>query len=162
LRTSRSLTRKTSRRRNSKLSKSSISSARIHRSLPRRMKLTSTVWTSSSDVDSCDSHKQDIMTKPINFEDEIDVLFGLPLPEFTPARNALATRLKQAGRNDDATRAKTLMKPSVSAWAVNQLYWKHRDAFDRLMESGQRLRKAQAAQLAGKSADMPSATAARQ
>src|SRR5262245_17737579 len=41
------------------------------------------------------------------------------------------------------------MKPPVSAWAVNQLYWRHRDTFDRMLTAGARLRQAQASQLAG-------------
>ena len=36
----------------------------------------------------------------------------------------------------------------MTAWTVNQLYWKQRDAFNRLIETGERFRKAQAAQLA--------------
>jgi len=72
--------------------------------------------------------------------DEVDELFKLPLAEFTGARNALAARLKQSGRANDANLVKTLAKPSVSAWTVNQLYWNHRDAFDRLLAAGQRLR----------------------
>jgi hypothetical protein len=72
--------------------------------------------------------------------DEVDELFQLPLAEFIGARNALATRLKQSGRANDASLVKTLAKPSVSAWTVNQLYWNHREAFDRLLAAGQRLR----------------------
>ena len=72
--------------------------------------------------------------------DDVDELFKLPLAEFTGARNALAARLKQSGRANDASLVKTLAKPSVSAWTVNQLYWNHRDAFDRLLAAGQRLR----------------------
>jgi hypothetical protein len=83
--------------------------------------------------------------------DDLDELFKLPLAEFTAARNALATRLKQSGRADDANLVKTLAKPSVSAWTVNQLYWNHRDAFDRLLAAGQRFHKAQTT---GKVADM--------
>jgi hypothetical protein len=78
-----------------------------------------------------------------NVEDEIDGLFRLPLADFTSARNALASRLKKEGRPNEADRIKLLSKPSVSAWAVNQLYWEHRDAFDRLIASGKRLRPAQ-------------------
>ena len=89
-----------------------------------------------------------------NAQDEIDALFYLPLTEFTAARNALATRLKKAGRTEDAERVKALAKPSIPAWAVNQLYRTHRIAFDRLLESGERFRKAQTAQLSGKSADI--------
>jgi hypothetical protein len=87
-------------------------------------------------------------------EAELDALFQLPPSEFTAARNALATRLKKAGRTDDADQVKGLGKPSVTAWAVNQLYWRHRDAFDRLIETGERFRKAQTSQLSGKAADL--------
>ena len=55
--------------------------------------------------------------------DEVDELYQLPLAEFTGARNALAARLKQSGRANDASLVKALQKPPVSAWAVNQLYW---------------------------------------
>ena len=87
-------------------------------------------------------------------DDDVDELFKAPLAEFTGVRNALAARLKKEGRVEDADRIKTLSKPSVSAWAVNQLYWNQRDAFDRLLEAGERLRYAQASQLAGKTADI--------
>jgi hypothetical protein len=83
-------------------------------------------------------------------EDDIDALFRLPLAEFTGERNTLAGRLKKEGRRNDADRVKLLAKPSVSAWAVNQLYWEHREAFDELMASGKRLRPAQKLRLAGK------------
>jgi len=76
-------------------------------------------------------------------QDDVDHLFKLPLAEFTVARNELATRLKKEGRADDANLVKTLAKPSVTAWAVNQLYWKHRAAFDRLLSTSQRFRDAQ-------------------
>jgi hypothetical protein len=85
---------------------------------------------------------------------EIDALFQLPLNEFTAARNALAAKLKKAGRADDAARVKGLAKPPVSAWAVNQLYWKHRDRFERLLSAGDRLRSAQASQLRGKGGEL--------
>ena len=83
------------------------------------------------------------------FEDELDELFMLPLAEFTAARNSLAKQLKQAGRGNDADFVKTLAKPSISAWAVNQLYLKHRDAFDRLLATGERFRQAQTSRTAG-------------
>jgi hypothetical protein len=85
---------------------------------------------------------------------EIDSLFQLPATEFTAARNALITRLKKAGRGEDAERVKSLGRPPMTAWTVNQLYWKHRDDFDRLIATGERFRIAQASQLAGKSADV--------
>jgi hypothetical protein len=55
-------------------------------------------------------------------DDDVDELFKVPLAEFTGNRNALAARLKKESRAEDAERVKALSKPSVSAWAVNQLY----------------------------------------
>jgi hypothetical protein len=86
--------------------------------------------------------------------DEVDKLFQIPLAEFTSARNALAAKLKKEGDGEGAERVKTLGKPSISAWVANQLYWEHRKAFDRLLSAGDQFRKAQIAQLAGKSADL--------
>ena len=85
---------------------------------------------------------------------DIDSLFKLPLEEFTAARNTLAASLKSSGSADEAAEVKALAKPPLSAWAVNQLYWHHRKPFDQLMAAGDRLRKAQASQLAGKSAEL--------
>src|SRR5947207_5470578 len=79
------------------------------------------------------------------FEEDVDALFTLPLSEFIGARNALAVRLKKAGHGDQANQVKALAKPSISAWAVNQLYWQHRQACDQLTSTGQRFRKAQTA-----------------
>lgn len=94
-------------------------------------------------------------------EDDIDALFRLPLAEFTGERNELAARLKKEGRRDDADRVKLLAKPSVSAWAVNQLYWEHREEFDKLMSSGKRLRPAHKLRLAGKAQGMRDSLDAR-
>jgi hypothetical protein len=85
---------------------------------------------------------------------DVDGLFQLPLDEFTAARNSLVAQLRKSGRGADADRIKGLAKPSVSAWAVNQLYWKHRKPFDHLLAAGEAFRKAQAAQLAGKKGDL--------
>lgn len=92
---------------------------------------------------------------------DIDGLFQLPLDEFTAARNALAARLKKAGRAEEAEQVKALLKPQISAWAVNQLFWKHRKGLDRLIAAGERFRNAQAAQLAGKAADLRAPLEAR-
>jgi hypothetical protein len=81
---------------------------------------------------------------------DLDALFQLPLGEFTSARNALASRLQKAGRRDDAEQVRKLAKPPISAWVVNQLFWKERASFDRLLTSGAKLRQAQASGLAGK------------
>jgi hypothetical protein len=80
---------------------------------------------------------------------DLDALFKLPLGEFTSARNALATQLKKDGRQTEASEAKALPKPSASAWVVNQLYWRHRESFNRLIEAGERLRLTHAGSLSG-------------
>jgi hypothetical protein len=80
-------------------------------------------------------------------EDRIDELYQLPLDQFTPARNALAKELKQSA-------LKELEKPSVAAWAVNQLFWKERAAYDRLVKAAERLRGEHRKLLSGKASDI--------
>jgi len=91
-------------------------------------------------------------------DDDIDALFKLPLTEFVGARKALAARLKQNGLVSEAEGVKALAKPSISAWTVNQLYRRHREAFDELIATGQRFRKAQ---VTGKMVNMREALDAR-
>jgi hypothetical protein len=91
-------------------------------------------------------------------DDDIDALFKLPLTEFVGARKALAARLKQKGFVSESEGVKALAKSSISAWTVNQLYWRHREAFDELIATGQRFRKAQ---VTGKMVNMREALDAR-
>ena len=85
---------------------------------------------------------------------DTDALFLLPPAEFTAARNVLAAKLKKSGHAEEAERVKAMPKPSLPAWVVNQLYWRHTKEFDTLIAAGDRFRDAQSAQLAGKSVDM--------
>ena len=89
-------------------------------------------------------------------ESHIDELYRAPLEHFTTARNALAKTLSGA----DAGRVKKLPKPTVGPWAANQLYWKARGTYDRLLKSGERLRNAQLGALEGRAADLRPATEA--
>jgi hypothetical protein len=82
-------------------------------------------------------------------DEDIDRLYQLPLDQFTTARNALA---KQAGA--DGAQIRDLEKPSVAAWAVNQLYWHRRPAYDALMQAAEALRAAHKAVLGGRAADL--------
>jgi hypothetical protein len=86
-------------------------------------------------------------------ESTIDDLYQVPLDEFTTARNALAKTLTGA----DAQRVKKLAKPTVVPWAVNQVYWKSRGTYDRLVKS-ERLREAQIGALEGRRSDVRAAT----
>jgi len=113
-------------------------------------------------VKKTDSNVVDIgSVSRAKLNDEVDELFKLPLAEFTDARNALAKKLKQSGRANDANLVKTLTKPSVSAWTVNQIYWQHPEEFNTLLATGQRVRKAQVSGSASKLADMRAALDAR-
>jgi len=83
-------------------------------------------------------------------DDRIDALFRIPLDEFTAARNELA---RQTG---DAA-IKRLEKPSLAAWAVNQLYWRQRKLYDDVIKTSGQVRTAYKQMLAGKSADVKAA-----
>ena len=79
----------------------------------------------------------------------IEALYRLPLADFVPARNALAAELKKAKQaGSDTVRA--LAKPGVPAWVVNQLWYRHRDEFDALLDAGERLRSEQQRGLQGR------------
>jgi hypothetical protein len=94
-------------------------------------------------------------------EDDVDALYRLPLAEFTAARNTLAGQLKKSVRGNEAEFVKTLAKPPISAWAVNQLYWRHHEAFERLIATGERFRQAQTSRHASKVTEMREALDSR-
>lgn len=87
----------------------------------------------------------------------IDRLYQLPLGEFVAARNALA---KESG--PDAAAIRALQKPSVPAWAINQLYWRRRDVHDDLIARAQDLRATHDATLRGTRADLRGASRAHE
>ena len=87
-----------------------------------------------------------------SIESEVDRLYQLPLEDFTAARNALA---KEAGA--DRNEIRSLQKPPVAAWAVNQLYWKRRAVYDALIDAATTLRTAHKAVLSGKRTDLRAA-----
>jgi hypothetical protein len=95
------------------------------------------------------------MSRLPDYDDEIAELYKLPLGEFTAARNALAKKLGPAGGD-----VRTLEKPSVAAWTVNQLYWQRRPAYDALIRAAQAMRAAHTHMLSGRNADVPKADAA--
>ncbi len=77
-------------------------------------------------------------------------LYGGPLDEFTPRRNAKAKELKAAGQADLARQLSGLKKPSLPLWAVNQLAVRDRSRLDRLRDAAQAVAKVQAAATAGR------------
>jgi hypothetical protein len=84
--------------------------------------------------------------------EEADRLFELPLDEFTAARNELARRLKRDGDAEAAEQVGALAKPSVAAWAVNQLARREPEAVRSLLNLASRLRNAQERSLKGERA----------
>lgn len=73
-------------------------------------------------------------------ESAIDALYRGPRERFVTERNGLAKRLRAEGRSERAAWVKGLTKPSVSAWAVAQLWWTRRDEVIALQQAGARLR----------------------
>ena len=66
-------------------------------------------------------------------------LYSVPPDEFVAARNALAKRLREEGKQKDAARVRKLTKPSVPAWAVNRAAGEAPRAARALLDSGERL-----------------------
>ena len=87
--------------------------------------------------------------------DDIAALYRLPPGEFTAARNALAKQMGAAGAE-----VRALEKPQAAAWAVNQLYWQRRAAYDALIKAAGVMRQAHAQMLSGRKADVPQAEVA--
>jgi hypothetical protein len=70
-----------------------------------------------------------------------DELYGMAPGDFTPARDARAKELKGS---DLSTQVKTLKKPSVAAWVVNQLVRHETEQVEQVLAMGEALRAAQA------------------
>lgn len=77
-------------------------------------------------------------------------LYGLPLEDFVPARGALAKALRKQGQRTRADEIASLRKPSIAAWAVNQLVRTQKREVGELFAAGDALRSAQSQLLAGK------------
>jgi outer membrane biosynthesis protein TonB len=75
-------------------------------------------------------------------DDELRRLYTLPLGEFTAERNALAKRLQKSGDQEAADEVKSLAKPSVSAWVVNQLFTREEERMRGLLTAGEHARSA--------------------
>jgi len=79
-----------------------------------------------------------------------DDLYGLALDRFIPERAALARALRADKQREEAAAVAALRKPSVAAWAVNQLVRSQGVAVKDLFDAGDALRGAQADLLAGR------------
>lgn len=79
----------------------------------------------------------------MNLEDVAQELYGLPLAQFVPSRDAHAARLRTAGNRDLARAVGGLRRPTTAAWAMNLLTRAQGDELDRLVALGSALRDAQ-------------------
>jgi hypothetical protein len=86
-------------------------------------------------------------------DSQIDRLYGLPLDEFTRARDELARRVRQEGDGGRAAEIKQLRKPSLPAWVVNQLARQRELDMQRLLKAGEQLAGAQAEAIRAQSGD---------
>jgi hypothetical protein len=77
-------------------------------------------------------------------------LYGLALDRFIPERTSLVRELRSGGEREQAAVVAALRKPSVAAWAVNQLIRTQRREVDELFAAGDALREAQAGVLGGR------------
>ena len=80
---------------------------------------------------------------------DVDDLYGLPLDRFVPERASLVRELRSGGEREQAAVVAALRKPSVAAWAVNQLIRTQRHEVDALYAAGDALREVQAGVLSG-------------
>jgi hypothetical protein len=91
----------------------------------------------------------------------IDALYRGSLETFTHDRNALSAELRKGGDRAAADRVKALPKPSLTAWAVNQVWWTNRPVFEGMVEAGARLKKAHLTWSGGGAADVRAAAEER-
>lgn len=75
-----------------------------------------------------------------DYEQALELLYRAPHEQFVAERKRLAGELKNAGHKSEAAALAKLERPPLSAWAVNQLYWRERETFDALLETAERLR----------------------
>lgn len=95
-------------------------------------------------------------------DDDIRALYRQPPESFIQARDELVKRLRDQDRGADAARVKGLRKPTVPAWAVDQLASRDPEGVDALLAAGAELRRAQRQALSGKNPeDLRDATEAR-
>jgi hypothetical protein len=78
---------------------------------------------------------------PKKHSGEIDRLYALPLEDFTRERDEVAKRLRKEDEADAASTIKTLKKPSVAAWAVNQVRRDRPDDVRRLLDVTEELHR---------------------
>jgi hypothetical protein len=75
--------------------------------------------------------------------DRLRELFAVPPAEFVAARDALAKELRAERKEAEAKEVASLRRPTASVWAVNQLARRASSDVDELLDSSERVEKAQ-------------------
>ncbi len=74
------------------------------------------------------------------FDAAVTALYQAPFAEFVALRKKLADGLKANGDKAGAARLGKLPRPTVSAWAVNQLWWHEQPTFEALLAAAARVK----------------------
>src|SRR5262245_60036324 len=85
----------------------------------------------------------------MTLEEAADRLYGVDLDEFGAERARLVKELRSEGRREEAAQVGKLRKPTIAAWALNQLVRRNRREVDLLLHAGHRLRQSQAGVVRG-------------
>jgi hypothetical protein len=78
-----------------------------------------------------------------SFERAVEELFELPPEDFVAARDRAARGMREQGDRSGADAVKRLRRPTVAAWALNQLARRNADDVGELLRAGEELRRAQ-------------------
>lgn len=78
---------------------------------------------------------------------DVDRLYGLPHGAFVAERDALVKRLRAEGRREEAAAVAKLSRPTVAAWAANQVLRSQPADARELLEAGAALLEARGAKL---------------
>jgi hypothetical protein len=74
------------------------------------------------------------------YDEAFVALYRAPFESFVAERKRLAAELAADGDKAGAARLAKVTRPPVSAWAVNQLYFRDRKSFDALFKTAEKLR----------------------
>jgi hypothetical protein len=88
------------------------------------------------------------------FDDVVDRLYSLDPDEFVSSRDQAAKDLRAGGDASTAKAVKALRRPTVGAWAVNQLGRAHRSQLEDFLEATTAVEDAQRDALAGRDVDL--------
>lgn len=76
----------------------------------------------------------------MTWDEALSTLHQAPHGDFVAERKRLSGALKSGGDKDAAGRLMKVGRPPISAWAVNQLWWHARAAFEDMLASAKKLK----------------------